>query len=94
MPSEVLVPNTKPMQLPNPTPTPPRETPNTAVVTNEANTKQETKTHGANPVINGEKDIPAFDDVLDMDSLCGLGGLPYPFDNEQTRTTDGQTQPI
>lgn len=55
--------------------------------------EQVTKTRDANAAINDEGDIHDFDEMLDMDTLYGSGGLSYPFDNEPTGNTDRKTHP-
>lgn len=50
-----------------------------------------TKTCGAEATINDEENIPAFDVVLDMDSLCGSRVQTYAFDNKQTATIGRKT---
>lgn len=52
-----------------------------------------TKSHGVDAVNDDKGDMHDFDKMLDMDSLCWVGGLLYPFDNEPARNKDRQTYP-
>lgn len=57
------------------------------------NDQQVTKACGDDAAIDDEEDIKDFNETLDMDTLCGSGGMSYLFDNEPTGNIDGQTHP-
>lgn len=95
--TEIEVPNTKvsyPSSSRNNTKQPVEKTTEKVFHTPINDDRHVTKGCGVDATINEEYDIPAFDDVLDMDLLCGSRGLPYPFYNEQPGITEAQTQPF
>lgn len=59
--------------------------------TSNLNDQQVTKGHGIDAVIDDEGDVHGFDELLDVDSLCRAGGLPYPFHTELVGAIDEQS---